>query len=153
MKGQPNSGRLSPSPLSSTRPDSIVFEPSRPSLSIQRTAHLLPDFGFARLRQHRTSHLSSRTRIVKASNAVSVLRTAITTLINVIVLHRQLNGLARNSHLSRHESGQIDSDLSGERMANGGGMSVLGTQVLEVAHQEHGYGDARHVSQVKWGQQ
>jgi hypothetical protein len=41
----------------------------------------------------------------------------------------------------------------GARMANGNGRTVLGTQVDDVAHQEHGNDDARQESQVVRRQQ
>lgn len=49
----------------------------------------------------------------------SVASTATTTLTNVILEQRQLNGRARNSHLSRHASGQISADSKGDRIPNG----------------------------------
>ncbi|KIX95231.1 uncharacterized protein Z520_09148 [Fonsecaea multimorphosa CBS 102226] len=52
----------------------------------------------------------------KLSNVAS---TATTTLRNVMLEHRQLNGRARISHRSRHAKGQMSADFKGERMPNG----------------------------------
>ncbi len=69
----------------------------------------------------------------------SVASTATTTLTNVMLEQRQLNGRALSSHRSRHPNGHSSSVFDGERMPNGYSNTVFGTQVWEVAHHEHGY--------------
>jgi hypothetical protein len=80
-------------------------------------------------------HLTNLPNNHNTPTPTKVPTTATTALITVIVLHRHPNSLSRNSHLSLHASGQMLSDPRGEMMANGWGRSVLGTQVLEMAHQ------------------
>jgi hypothetical protein len=69
----------------------------------------------------------------------SVASIATTTLTNVMLEQRQLNGRALSSQRSRHPNGHNSSVLNGERIPNGYSNTVFGTHVWEVAHQEHGY--------------
>jgi hypothetical protein len=77
----------------------------------------------------RRAHRPNDTTIQINSMAHNVAKTATTTLTKVMLEHRQLNGRARNSHLSRHASGQTSEDFIGAKMPKGYEKTVLGTHV------------------------